>query len=328
VRRASAAVGACAALAPMLAAEEPTAPTANPTSPAVVRPGAHPLTVAADLAVGYDTNVVFQPDVDPDTTDTEGAAISANASGTLRLIDRDGRGLASDHGRGRRLAASVGAGFREYPGHQEAELGRVSATIIGHQRFGAWDPGFVAGYHHYWLDRENAADVANLEAFASRIQGSFKHVDIVVGGIEALSYPEDSDKSGLLANLSYRHWYLPERKNIRRRVEFGISASAMAANAGSASYYGFGPGIGCVWRFGSGEKLGTSDLATKLDYEFRRYHGDGPRQGIFGASAGWDAWLCANATAGVFAAFTRRLSDERAEQYARSQAGVRLGVTW
>ncbi|MBA2479752.1 MAG: hypothetical protein H0V44_03740 [Planctomycetes bacterium] len=321
-------VCALAALASHALAEEPAAATANPATPALIRPGSRPLTIAADLAVGYDSNAIFQPDVNPDTTDTQGAAIVANGSATLRLIDRDGRGLASDQGRGRRLAAGLGVGIQEYPGHPEAEMGRVSATMMGHQHVGAVDPGFVLGYHHYWLDRENAADVINLEAFASRIRDSFQHIDILVAGAEFLSYPQDEDKSGVLGSLSYRYWYLPERKNIRRRLELGLSASLMRANADYASYTGVSPSIAGLWRFGSGERLGTTDLSAKLDYEFRRYAGGGPQQSIVGATAGWDAWICANATIGIYAAWTRRISEQTSEQYSRYQAGARLGVTW
>ncbi len=337
------------ALSPFAAGEDATPPT-NPTIPAESRvqadqghdqgqaaaPGATPAatrwySISGTLAIGYDSNILLEPDTNPSSSDKQGASLGLDVKGTARLIDAEGKGLTVASGHARRLSATVSVGAHEYSGHPEAELLRIGAQLMGHQRVESWDPGFIVGYNHYDLDRRNAADAINLDLFASRIAPSFEHVDVVLLGGERLVYPLDDNKTGTLLELGYRHWFLIERRDIHRRIEAGLGVSSYAANADFESYRGITPSVAALWRIGSGQRLGTYDLSGSAQYEFRQFKsfsGITEKQDILGISGGCDAWVCANATAGIYAGVARRGSNLPANEYTRYQIGLRLGATW
>lgn len=287
--------------------------------------------IAGTLSVGYDSNILLEPDNNPSSSDKQGLSLGLDAKGTVRIIDAEGKGLSVASGHARRLSATVSLGAHEYSGHPEAELLRVGAQLMGHQRVQSWDPGFVVGFNHYDVDRQNAADAINGDLFASRIAPSFEHVDIVLLGVERLIYPLNDNKTGTLLELGYRHWFLIERRDIHRRVEAGLALSSYQAGADFETYRAITPSLAATWRIGSGQRLGTCDLTGSAQYEFREFSsfaGITEHQDILGVSGACDAWVCANATAGVYAGVARRGSNLPSNEYTRFQAGVRLGATW
>lgn len=283
------------------------------------------------LRVGYDSNALLEPDPSPAATDSDGVAWGVDASGTLRLIDRRGRGLWAEGPRSRRLALTASAAYRAYPGRDEANLTRVGLRLAGHERRSFADPGAVITFHHYILDGETVADAVGAHVFASKIAGGHRAVDAVFLGGEYIVYADDDDKSGILGTLAWRHWFLASARDIKRRIEIGLALDVYAANAEWASWIGPRPHVGVAWRFGHGERLGTVDTAAALTYEWRRYGeyaGDNETQNIVALEGGADAWLCGWATAGVFAGYGRRDSSLVVNDYDRWQAGVRAGASF
>ncbi len=91
------------------------------------------------------------------------------------------------------------------------------------------------------------------------------------------------------------------------------------------------PNVGARWRLGNGEKLGTYDGTITGTYEFRRYgssDGQAERQGIADVQATADAWLCSNASAGLYFIWTHRTSNFSIDRYDREQVGGRITATW
>jgi hypothetical protein len=301
-------------------------PVANPTAE---RKGV--IGAAASRFAGYDSYILLEPDHSPTATDMSGAALGGDVKGTLRLIDRDGFGLWSPGTHAERLTFSVGGGVRDYPGHAEANQWRAGAQLAGHERRAYADPGFVIGYNHYDIDHQSAADAVNADVYASRISPGYHDVDIALVGGEYLRYPLDTDKTGGLAMLGYRHWFLLRPSDIHRRVELGLTGSLYKAKATFESWYGIGPSASALWRFGTGQRLGTIDLSGAASYEWRKYGeavGVTEKQGLAGVSVGADAWTCSHSSAGVYVSYGHRESNFPTDTYSRFQAGARIAALW
>jgi len=318
-----------------------TAPTAN-TPPAAqpVMPDethesssslANSLGANLVLSAGYDSNAILEPTNDPTATDKSGAAFGVDATGKIRLVDQSGKGVWDEGDHGERLLASVDASYRDYPGVSQAEMLRGGVHLVGHERESWGDPGFVLGYNHYNIDHSSAADATNANIFASRIAKDFRNVNIATLGAEWLRYDVDPDKTGIYTTLGYSHWYMLESNNIHRRIEAGLAVDADKSRTRDESFVGLIPDIGGTWRYGAGQKLGTYDFVGSYTYEFRRYgseDGTQEHQGISDLNASADAWLCNNATFGIYGDWTHRSSNFEANAYTRFQVGARLAANW
>jgi hypothetical protein len=323
---------------PSTAAATSTAPGIQPQVPAE-QPApethdssfGHALGASASLEAGYDSNAVLLPDNNPTASNKSGLALGADLAAKLRLIDQEDKGVWTEGDHGERLELSVDGSFRDYPSESTARLLRGGIHLIGHERESWGDPGFVLGYNHYAIDGHSAADATNGNLFASHINKDYTNVDIVTLGAEWLRYTQEPDKTGTYVSLGYSHWYLLESGNIHRRLEAGLAVDADHSRLHSESFGGVIPEVGAYWRFGSGQKRGTYDLAANVNYEERWYGGaDGfaEKQGIAAISSTLDAWVCSNSTVGIYASWNHRYSNFDPDAYNRYQVGARLTALW
>ena len=322
-------------------AENPTAPgsftgTAHSDAAATpVKNGAQFrwYSLGAMLSGGYDSNVLHAAANTPTPSGQHSAALGVDAHATVRILDAPEHGLVTADTT--RLAASPSLGYDDYPGHEKERLLRAGGLVVGHQRFGTWDPGLLVSYNHYALDGKSVANVTSGEAFVSHIYPSYKNVDILTGGVQYLAFPTEQDRSGSLIGLGLRHWFLPTAKETRRRIEFGLAVSDYVAKSDVQSYLGITPSLGTSWRLGAVEPTtGTIDLGALAQYEYRGYRETNPlgnereRQQILSLSGNADYWLCRNATLGGYVGLTRRMSNIDPDQYTRFQIGARLGMSY
>jgi hypothetical protein len=338
------AAGALAAEdAPPAATPAPAATTpagdANASASAAAAPPAAPskpvgqvLSGMVSVSAGYDSNVILAPSNNPTPTGKSSAMIGADASATLDLIDHGDQGLWQDWGGGERMHLTVDGMIRDYPDQSQFQLIRGGVHLVGSERESWGDPGFVVGYNHYDLDRKDAADAANGDLFASHVGKDYRNVDVAILGAEWLRYIQEPDQTGGYGTLGWNHWLLlGDAADVHRRVEAGLSIDGEKARTSGQTFYGVQPDLGLHWRLGSGERLGTYDGALIATYEFRRYgstNGQAEHQGIADVQATADAWLCPNASAGIYFIWTHRTSNFTFDRYDREQVGGRITATW
>ncbi len=245
-------------------------------------------------------------------------------------MDEQGKGVWEEGEKGERLRLTVDGSIRDYPKQSQYQLIRGGIHLVGYERAGWGDPGVVVGYNHYDIDRKNAADAGNLDFFGSHIAKA--HVDIALVGVEWLRYIEEPDKTGIFGTAGWSHWFLVDASNVHKRVEVGLAVDGEKARTTPNNFYGVLPSAGAVWRFGGTDsRLGTYDTSLNANYEYRRYGSSGGQsehQGIFNAQASADAWLCPNATVGLYVIWTHRSSNFSFDQYTRGQYGARLTASW
>jgi hypothetical protein len=325
---------------PAVAPSASAAPAAaNPNADAAAVPTPRASTpdrwysLGGTLSAGYDSNVLLAADTTPSPSGQHSAALGAEAHATVRILDTPGTGLVGDDTR--RLALGASAGYTDYPDHESQRLLRLGGNLVGHQRFGAWDPGVLLSYNHYELDGKAAANVIGGDAFVSHLYPSYQNVDIATAGVQYLAFPRDHDQTGTLLGLGVRHWFLPYAKDTYRRIEIGLAGSDYLARAHDQSYLGFSPSLGAAWRIGADDPhLGTVDLGALAQFEHRGFRAVNPignereHQQILSLTATGDCWLCANATLGAYGGLARRVSNIPGDQYTRFQVGVRLGVVY
>lgn len=283
----------------------------------------------ASVAAGYDSNVILSPSNNPTPTQKSSLALGADAAATLRLVDEGDHGIWQEGDHGERLRLTVDGMIRDYPSVSDAQLIRGGIHAVGHERASWGDPGFVVGYNHYDIDRKNAADAANGDLFASHVDHSYRQVDVGLVGAEWLRYYQEPDKTGVYGTVGWNHWYLlGEQADVHRRVEGGLAADVDHARTADNSFWGIIPSVGGRWRVGNGEHLGTYDGGLTVSYEARRYgKEDGmtaEHQGIAAANLTLDAWLCPNASAGLYYIWTHRSSNFTVDRYDRQQVGLRV----
>lgn len=288
-----------------------------------------PWQIDAELSGGYDSNVLLQDDSSNKATGSKGWAASADLRGTWRFLDEPTK----------RLSVQVFGHYDDYPDQQQANLARIGAAVIGQTQFdlgslGAVDPGVVLAAHRLWLDSKPVASVVSGNVYASRLSGGA--LDVVSLGGQRLVYDHQNDASGFLWELAGRHWWLVETDGVRsllHRFEFSLRAARFAARSDAEAWMGLNPMIGAMWRFGDQQKLGTVDASVRVGYEFRWYDQGAPglpseSQRIATVRLSAACWTCAQSSVGPYVVLSNRDSNISANDFSRTQAGLRLTAQW
>ncbi len=273
--------------------------------------------LSAVFAAGYDSNVLLEPDSNANATGKDSAALTADLKATFRLY--------RDQALGRKASLAIDGAYNRYPSAQEGDLGRFGATITGGWRLAGIDPGVAIGVHRYWLDGGSAADAAGIATWVAKTYT--KNVAILALAANHLSYEDNAQRDGWMLSAEYRHWFLPTARVVNRRIEAGVRGTDYAAVVARETYLAATPFVGAFWRAGDKLALGTIDYAARAQYEFRAYNAV-EHQRIANLTASADAWLCTNASAGAYVAYTKRDSNVDVNDYKRWQLGVRAGMAW
>jgi len=309
------------------------APAADPVAPArrarragVVRDDAPgPFGASIALSGGYDSNIVLLDDEAIATLDTEedGAAIGIDVKGVWRAVNRPDA----------RLNVTLDGELDEYPDQDDRQLARFGVIVSGLTKWnGGWSPGGSIGAHRYLLDGEDAADVFTATATCSRISADWVAIPAVE--VYAIEYDELDEASGVLAAARYRHWFLLQPNDSRKRIEAGLRAGAYEADSDAWSYVTVRPELGVSYRIGAKPQLGTWDLNLRGHLDWREY-GDGEVAGdeigtelLTNIGADVAYWTCRWSALGLYVEYTVRDSDRVDRDYDRWQAGGRISAAW
>lgn len=282
------------------------------------------LTLRLELDAGYDSNVLREDSATPTATDTSGTAVGGEIRGTWRAI-REPKGQLNVIGDLR---------YNAYPDESSADLGRASVAVFGLLRFGVIDPGMVLAINRQWIDGEGVATILRGTLTATRLSNSRSHFDSLSLDIYNVAYDDNDPASGVLSDLLWRHWWMPEAGNARRRVETTLLGGLYNAQAGDESYSTIKPGVGVLYRLGERDDvMGIWDLNAQTSVDFRSYE-----DGVAGQSAErqttWqiglvaDRWFGSWLAVGPFITYSIRASTRDGQDYDRVQVGARLIADW
>lgn len=321
------------AAAAQAAATPPPAPTSAPPAPHSAR-GVRVARVAGAApewdgyvreSAAWDSNALL--DNDPDRSSAATAVYSTEAGVGWRPVASE-----SDY-----LKAAFTAGHDIRPHLVDSDTTRLGLSASYAHQAGGTTLGASLGLTRYWLDGKGAAaelrggliygwlhqasaDLASLEIGALHFDDAGDRPDRV----ESLaSLGSADDRSGALAALGYRHWWLVNGQGLR--VEAGARAGRYFADSDIETYDLVQPFVGARWRPSAWE------FQARAGLELRSYAGaaagssdERSSTGTINASA--DRRLGGGLAAGVFAAASARDSSLDGRDYERWQAGLRL--TW
>lgn len=281
-----------------------------------------PLSLRLELDAGYDSNILREDTTTATATDTEGLALGGELRGTWRAI-RNHQGHLNLIGEAR---------YNHYPDESRADLGRLGVAAFGLLRLGGIDPGMVVGLNRQWIDGEGIATILRGTAAVTRLSAGRAHFDSLSFDAYAVDYDDNDAASGVFTDLLWRHWWMPEAGNARRRVEFTLQGGLYSADADVESYAMVKPGIGILYRLGD-QDAGVWDVNAQTSVELRTYDEAVPGesaedQTIWQIGASLDRLFGAWFAAGPFVTYSLRESTRDARDYDRVQVGVRLIADW
>lgn len=309
-----------------LPAQDASAHVATPANAPAGRapaPGQKFLTVSGSIGAGYDSNILLQPSESPSSTGSSGLALTAGARATAAVV-RTQRF---------KMSVSLDGDVSDYPDVTQANLIRVGGGLNDQLDVHGVIVGSATGFNAFWLDSKYAATAGSENLYAADTWG--RNVSIISAGAQVLRYKGNSDSSGIEGEVAYRHWYMLEDRNVRRRAEFSLRLVRFVANAAIDSYTGLGGSLGGFYRLHGGTRpvAGTIDLSARVGLELRRYDRgsiglERERQAITTYAVTGDVWMCENASVGAFVGYTIRNANISRDTYDRLQAGGRLSVIW
>ena len=287
-----------------------------------VAPTAKQFSFGVSLGVGYDSNILLENTDVPTATNEKGLATFGEVRGQHRLVD-------SEHGR---LVIFASTEINDYPSAREAQLIRYGGGVSASTHIGGFDPGLVATYNRFLVDRDLAASVYTVNGYVSKIFA--RNVAVLGVGSQFVDYAENDSISGTLYDVNYRHWFMLEENRINRRFEVTLKVGKNRTHDDDNAYRVVTPGAGLLWRIGDAKaRAGTQDISARLSYEFRQYpdpaaDGEAERQRLFAIKGGYDYFLASWLSLGGYGGLSQRHSNDEANQYDRYQAGLRLNATW
>ncbi len=272
---------------------------------------------------GYDSNVLREDSNTPTATNTSGPSLGGELYGTWRAI----RGASGQ------LNVIGDVRYNAYPDESQADLGRAGVAAFGLLRFGVVDPGAVVGVNRQWLDDEGLATIWRGTAIVSRLHPAREHFDSLSFDFYNVDYDDNVSASGVLSDALWRHWWMPEAGNARRRIETTVALGVYKADAEAESYSMFKPGLSALYRVGdNASAVGMWDLTAQTSYEWRDYDAASgathEEQHIFQLGGGADRWFGDMFAAGLFVTYSIRESNQVGNDYDRVQVGVRLRADW
>lgn len=282
------------------------------------------VSVRLELTGGYDSNIVLETVNDALDTGLDGLALGANVRGTWRAV------------RSSTAQLNVIADVRlaAYPEADEANLLRSSVAAFGQLHWGAIDPNALVSAERLWLDGEGLATVARGVIGAARTAADRRSLDALNLEAAWIDLDDNEGASGVLVDLAYRHWFVLDGDNPRRRIEAMLTVGKYLADLDHESFTLVKPTLGVTWRMGDRQPVaGTWDLNANASLELRWYDEglggtEAEGQDLWSIGLGADRWWSSWLTTGAYAAYVLRNSSLVGRDYARTQVGVRLGATW
>jgi hypothetical protein len=272
---------------------------------------------------GYDSNVLREDSNTPTATNTSGPSLGGELYGTWRAI----------RAAGGQLNVIGDMRYNAYPDESQADLGRAGVAAFGLLRFGVVDPGAVVGVSRQWLDDEGLATIWRATAIVSRLHPVREHFDSLSFDFYNVDYDDNEPASGVLSDALWRHWWMPEAGNARRRIEMTVALGVYKADAEVESYSMFKPGLSALYRVGdNATAVGIWDMTAQTSYEWRDYDATSgatsEKQHLFQIGGGADRWFGEMLAAGLFVTYSIRESNQVGNDYDRVQVGVRLRADW
>ena len=277
-----------------------------------------------ELDGGYDSNVLRE-DVNTTTaTDTAGLALGGELHGTWRAI-REPKSQLNIIGELR---------YNAYPDERQADLARASIAAFGLLRFGVIDPGAVVAVNRQWIDDKGAATIVRGTLLATRASTERYHFDSLSFDAYVVDYDDNDDASGMLADVLWRHWWMPEAGNARRRVETTLMGGLYDAKTGVESYRTVKPSVALLYRLGERDsQWGIWDAHAQTSLEWRWYDEGqsteaAEHQTVWQMGIAAERWFGSWMSAGPFLTYSIRESTRIDRDYDRVQVGVRLTADW
>lgn len=327
-------------------AEAPVAPTTNNDQPAkepasatapaaargdraaaaaaraVAQDRAKPVSLRLELDGGYDSNILREDTTSPTATDSEGFSLGAEVRGTWRAI-RNQQG---------QLNVIAEARYNNYPDESRADLGRIGGAVFGLLRTGVVDPGAVVGVNRQWIDGEGVATILRGTLTATHLTAGRSHFDSLSLDAYDIDYDDNDAATGVFTDLLWRHWWMPEAGNAKRRVEFSLLGGIYSADADDESYLTFKPGAALLYRLGDHD-AGIWDVNAWTALELRSYDEgiageDAEEQTQWQIGGSLDRWFGSWFAIGPFVTYTLRESTRDGRDYDRIQVGVRALADW
>jgi hypothetical protein len=285
----------------------------------------NPLTLRFSLEAGYDSNVLREDAVTPTATNTSGPAISGELYGTWRAIRNTSAQL--------NIIGDIR--YSAYPDESQANVGRAGLAAFGLLRLGVIDPGMIIGVNRQWIDDEGLATIARGTVVLSRLHPERQHFDSLSFDFYNVDYDDNEPASGILADVLWRHWWMPEPGNARRRWEFSLLAGIYDADAKFESYTMVRPSIAALYRIGEqNTTIGLWDVSGSLHYEWRQFDEfsagqPAEEQDLFQVGVAGERWFGGNMfSAGPFLTYSLRESNMSGHDYDRVQVGLRVRADW
>lgn len=320
------------------ASEAPPAPSAGGTDPKAgdVAPAPRDVTGftgrrsaderaffgSVSLGGGYDSNALLLEEANDPIDRLSGSSFSGTLTAGWRAL------RSNDH----HLTVAGTIQHEQFPDQEQADLWRYGGLVTYGTVWGPFIPGATAGVNRYILDGEGTATSYAGSLSLNRATRSWASLPAIE--VLHLDYDEFTTATGTLIAGYYRHWFMLEPGNPRRRIELGLRAGTYTADAETESYLTIRPTATILWRIGSPRSTGCWELAARAGYEYRAYDeiagGQSEEEVSHAIGAGIDAdrWFNRWLSAGGYLRGSLRESNIPSRDYDRGQIGLRLTASY
>ena len=274
------------------------------------------------LGGGYDSNALLLEEANGPIDALGGGNYNASITAGWRALRSE-----SHH-----LTMVANAQVERYPDQAQADLLSYGGLITYGAKWGIFIPGITAGVQRYTLDGQDVAT-----SYASSV--SLNHATRTWASLPALEilhieYDNFNTATGTLLDANYRHWFILDSGNPRRRLELGLRVGHFSAESDAESYLTIRPGCSVLWRTGTTRTAGCWELAGRSYLEYRAYDqaagGQTDEEKCMTYALGFDAdrWLNHWLSAGGYLRGAMRNSNAITRDYNRGQVGFRLTATF
>jgi hypothetical protein len=282
----------------------------------------NPFFASLTLGGGFDSNSLLLEEASGPIDRLSGAAYQGALVAGWRLL------RSQEH----HLTLVADTEYERHPDQSEADLWQYGGLLTYGTTWGGFIPGLTAGAHRYVLDGDAIATSYAASVSLNRATRTWASLPAIE--VLHITYDDFDSASGTLVDGYYRHWFMLEPGNPRRRLELGIRVGRFAADSDSESYLTIRPSATLLWRVGTARTPGCWELAGRAGYEYRAYseaaggQADAETSHTLSAGADADRWLNRWLSAGGYLRGAVRASDADGRDYDRVQAGLRLTATY
>lgn len=282
----------------------------------------NPVFASVNIGGGYDSNALLLEEANGPIDALGGGSYNGGLTAGWRALRSEEHHLT--------LVAS--AQLEHYPDQEQADLLSYGGLVTYGAKWGSFIPGVTAGLHRYTLDGEDVATSYAASVSLNRATRTWASLPAIE--ILHIEYDDFDSATGTLVDGYYRHWFILDPGNPRRRLELGLRAGVFSAESDTESYLTIRPGGTLLWRIGAARTPGCWELAGRAYIEYRAYDeaagGQSDEEKSFTAAAGFDAdrWFNRWLSAGGYLRGAARDSNAVDRDYDRIQVGLRLTATY